>query len=385
MKIAIDARIIFKRGVGRYIANLVKNLLDIDKVNTYYIYLDRNSTLNDYFEAKNCFFKRLDTSNALMYEQYYLPRAASGDGADILHGTDNTLPYMLPAFKGKTVVTIHDTMFIRPLGKAIAKPTVKQRLVDAYNKSAIPASARKADAIITVSEYSKQDIIKNIKVRDEKITVIPEGVEKKYRVINNRKSIDNIKAKYGITKPYILMSAASDTRKNAIRALEAFNIFNNMTDYKYQLVMTSIGKKELATTAVAEKIKDYNLEKYVVITGYVPDDEMVFLYNGAMFFLFPSIWEGFGLQVLEAFACGLPVITSDNTSLKEVAGDAAAFIDPFSVEDIVKGMAELEKSETRMQALTAKGFKQAEKFSWKDTAKETLKLYEKIVPGNGKK
>lgn len=385
MKIAIDARIIFKRGVGRYIANLVKNILDIDKTNTYYIYLDRNSTLNDYFGAKNCFFKRLDVTNALFYEQYCLPRAASEDGADILHGTDNTLPYMLPLFKGKTVVTIHDTMFIRPLGKAVAKPTVKQRLTDVYNKSAIPASAKEADAVITVSEYSKQDIIKNIKIGDEKITVIPEGVEKKYRVINNTKAVDKVKAKYGITKPYILISAASDTRKNAVRALEAFNIFNNMTEYKYQLVMTSIGEKELATTVLAEKIAGYNLEKYVVITGYVPDDEMVLLYNGAKFFLFPSIWEGFGLQVLEAFACGLPVLTSGTTSLKELAGDAADFIDPFSVEDIVKGMAGLEKNEDRRRTLAEKGLKQAEKFSWKDTAKETLKVYEGVFSGAAKK
>jgi glycosyltransferase involved in cell wall biosynthesis len=378
MKIGIDARIIFKRGVGRYISNLVKHLLDIDKVNKYYIYLDKKSTLNDYFEAKNCFFKRLNTGNAFLYEQQYLPRAANEDGVDILHGTDNTLPYMLPIYKGKRIVTIHDTMFIRPVNKAITKPTIKQRLTDVYNKLSIPAAAGCADRIITVSEYSKQDIVKLLKVAEGKVTVIKEGVEDKYRVVKNNKLIDKIKEKYSIIKPYILISAAADMRKNSIRAIEAFNIFNNMTEYKYQLVITSIGAAELATTDIGKKISEYNLEKYVLITGYVPDEDMVLLYNGAMFFLFPSIWEGFGLQVLEAFACGLPVITSDNTSLKEVAGDAAYFIDPFSVADIVKGMVELEKSENRMQALTAKGFVQADKFSWKETAKATLKVYEEI-------
>lgn len=378
MKIGIDARIIFKRGVGRYISNLVRNLLEIDKVNKYYIYLDKKSTLNDYFEAKNCFFKRLNTGNAFLYEQKYLPAAAVEDGIDILHGTDNTLPYMLPIYKGKRVVTIHDTMFIRPVAKAITKPTIKQRLTDIYNKLSIPAAAAKADKIITVSEYSKQDIVRIMKVPESKVVVIKEGVEDKYKVVKNNKSIDKVKEKYNIVKPYILISAAADMRKNSARAIEAFNVFNNMTDYKYQLVITSIGAAELATTSIGDKIKEYNLEKYTVITGYVPDDDMVLLYNGAIFFLFPSIWEGFGLQVLEAFACGLPVITSDNTSLKEVAGDAAYFIDPFSVEDIVKGMVELEKSENKMQSLTAKGFVQADKFSWKETAKETLKVYEEL-------
>lgn len=378
MKIGIDARIIFRRGVGRYISNLVRHLLEMDKVNKYYIYLDKKSVLMDYFEAKNCFFKRLNTTNAFLYEQNYLPKAANEDGVDILHGTDNTLPYMLPIYKGKTIVTIHDTMFIRPVNKAITKPTIKQRLTDIYNKLSIPASAQKADRIITVSEYSKQDIIKIMKVPESKVAVIREGVEDKYKVVKNNKLIDRVKEKYSIIKPYILISAASDMRKNSLRAIEAFNIFNNMTEYKYQLVITSIGAAELATTDIGKKIAEYNLEKYTVITGYVPDDDMVLLYNGAVFFLFPSIWEGFGLQVLEAFACGLPVITSDNTSLKEVAGDAAYFIDPFSVEDIVKGMVELEKSENKMQVLAVKGFLQAEKFSWKETAKETLKVYEEL-------
>jgi glycosyltransferase involved in cell wall biosynthesis len=185
--------------------------------------------------------------------------------------------------------------------------------------------------------------------------------------------------KYSITKPYILTSGASDIRKNTIRAIEAFNIFNNLTEYKYQFVITSIRPKELETTNIVQKIRELNLEKYVVLTGYVPDDDLVMLYNGALFFLFPSIWEGFGLQVLEAFSCGLPVIASKNTSIIEVSEDAALYIDPFSVEDIVRGMMEMEKSESKRQMFIEKGLKQAEKFSWETAAKETLKVYEEIV------
>jgi glycosyltransferase involved in cell wall biosynthesis len=114
---------------------------------------------------------------------------------------------------------------------------------------------------------------------------------------------------------------------------------------------------------------------------------MVLLYNGGLFFLFPSFWEGFGLQVLEAFACGLPVITSDNTSLKEVAGDAALFIDPFSLEDIVRGMTEFEKSEIKRRMYIERGYERVKEFSWKETAEETLKIYRRLVKneGNNKK
>jgi glycosyltransferase involved in cell wall biosynthesis len=379
MRIGIDARIMYRRGVGRYIANLVHHLLAEDRENHYFIYLDRNTVLADFITAKNCVLRRLNTSNAFLYEQFHLPLAAAKDKIDVLHGTDNTIPYMMPLFRGKKVVTIHDTMFIRPISKAILKPTVKQRLVDIYNKISIPLSGKTADKVITVSDYSKNDIIKYAGVKGEKISVIKEGVDKKYRVITDKVKGDRVKAKYKITKPYIMISAAADLRKNTERALQVFNIFNNITDYKYQLVITSIGKKELLTTNIEKIIKEKSLEKYVIITEYVGDDDMVLLYNNALFFFFPSMWEGFGLQVLEAFSCGLPVITSDNTSLKEVAGNAAMFIDPFSEEDMVRAMTELEKSEAKRKALAELGFERVKSFSWKETAQETLKIYKAAV------
>jgi glycosyltransferase involved in cell wall biosynthesis len=384
MRIGIDARIIFKRGVGRYIENLVKNLLVIDRDNEYFIYLDRRSSLNEYIAAKNARLIRLNTDSAYIYEQFLLPAQAALDRIDVLHGTDNTLPFINPFYHGKKIVTIHDTMYVRPLKKAVAKPTLKQKAIDIYNKVSIPLSARIADAVITVSDYSKSDIIKHTGVKEDKVSVIYEAADKKYTAINEEKKLDAIKRKYSIMKPFILLSAASDTRKNTIRALEAFNIFNNMTEFKYQLVITSIGKKEMATTNIAEKIKELNLEKYIIITEYAPEEDMILLYNTAFIFLFPSIWEGFGLQVLEAFSCGLPVVTSNNTSLSEVAGDAAMLIDPFSVEDIVRGLVEVEKSEAKRKILVEKGIKRAAEFSWKTTAQETLKIYESTAANKNK-
>jgi glycosyltransferase involved in cell wall biosynthesis len=298
---------------------------------------------------------------------------------EVLHGTDNTVPCFFNIYRGKKVVTIHDTMYIRPLEKAISNPTLKQRAVDLYNKLAIPASANGADAVITVSDYSKKDIIKHIKIKEEKITVIKEGIDSKYRQVKSEKAAEKVRAKYSITKPFVLVSAASDLRKNSIRAIEAFNLFNNVTEYGYQLVITSIGKKELATTDIAAKIKELNLEKYTIITDYVADEDLVALYNCAFMFLFPSMWEGFGLQVLEAFACGLPVVTADNTSLMEIAGGAAEIVDPFSVQDIVRGMEELHKNRAKRESYVEKGFERIKDFSWKKAAEETLAVYNRLV------
>jgi glycosyltransferase involved in cell wall biosynthesis len=381
MRIGIDARIISRRGVGRYIENLVKNLLYTDKNNEYFIYLDKRSILNEYIGAKNARLIRLNTDNAFIYEQIILPIQASIDKIDVLHGTDNTLPLIYPFYRGKKVVTIHDTMYVRPLKKAVSRPTLKQRAVDFYNKIAIPLSARAAFRVITVSEYSKNDIIKYTGAGADKVRVIYEAADKRYSAVNDEKKAAGLRKKYSITKPFILLSAASDIRKNTIRALEAFNIFNNMTEFKYQLVMTSIGKNEMETTNIAEKIRELNLEKYIIITEYAPEEDMVLFYSTAVMFLFPSIWEGFGLQVVEAFSCGLPVVTSNNTSLAEISGGAAMLIDPFSVEDIVRGLLEVEKSAAKRKMLVEKGLKRASEFSWKITAQETLKIYEQAAGG----
>jgi len=374
MKIGIDARIISKRGVGRYISNLISNLLAIDKQNEYYIYTGKNTEATN-IAAPNCRFIRLNTGNAFLYEQFFLARQAQKDKVDILHSTDNTMPYFSEC---KSLVTIHDVMFIRPIRQAILKPTIKQRIHDLYKKISVPVSARKADHIITVSEYSKQDIINKIKVPEEKITVIPEGVENKYKVVNDGQKIKGIKEKYGINRPYVLISAAADLRKNTQKAIEAFSMFNKKTGGKYQLVITSLGEKEIKTTNIREKIKELKLENDVIITYYVADDDMVYLYNAAFVFLFPSLWEGFGLQVLEAFACGLAVITSDKTSLKETAGKAAYFADPNSTDSIASALIEFDKNDKKRLELVSLGFKQAEKFSWKNTAQGTLKIYRRF-------
>ncbi len=371
MRIGIDARIITKRGVGRYIYNLVKNLLAIDKKNLYFLYTDKR-TPEIKFKAENLFVRKLETNNAFIYREILLKKAAAEDKADILHSTDNSMPCLLGTFKGKNIVTIHDTMYVRAISEAVAKPSLKQILVDSYNKFAIPESAKKADCVITVSEFSKKCILKETKAR--RVEVIYEAAEE------GKKEYDKeTLKKYGIKPPYVLISGASDKRKNAAAAIDAFAEFNNKTGGKYGLVITSIGKQELKTTEIEKHILKNSISKQTVITGYVTDAEMNTLYKKAFCFFFPSLWEGFGLQVLEAFVAGVPVITSDCGSLPEVAGSAALFCNPYSVLDMSEKLLLLHNDVMLRKKLVKAGMKQAEKFSWKKTARETLKIYGNIL------
>jgi len=373
MRIGIDGRIIMKRGVGRYIYNLVKNLLLIDKKNQYVLYTDNNSPECG-LKARNLLIRKLRTGNAFVFREVLLKKAAREDNIDILHSTDNSMPCVLGCFKGRNIVTIHDTMYVRAIAGSIAKPTLKQIITDSYNKFAIPESAKKAGCVITVSAFSKKCILKETKAKN--VSVIYEAAEE-----GKRKTDKGALKKYGIKTPYVLISGASDKRKNAPDAIDAFAVFNAKAGGIYSLVITSIGSKELRTTEIENRIRKNNLKDRAVITGYVSDEEMNALYKGAFCFFFPSLWEGFGLQVLEAFTSGTPVITSNCGSLPEVAGNAALLCDPNSFYDMSEKLLMLHNDKKLRAKLVASGKKQAKKFSWKRTAEETLKIYEKVSRG----
>lgn len=269
-----------------------------------------------------------------------------------------------------TVISVMDLSYIR-----FPEMFKKNDLYQLQNWTSY--SVRNAKKIFTISEASKNDIIKFYKVEPEKVVVTYPGIKLKAQM-SNLKSISKnaklIKDKYGIDGDYILFVGTVQPRKNLVRLIEAFS---RITDPKVSLVI--VGKKGWLYEEIFEAPKKFSVEDRVKFLNYVSDEDLQLLYKNALCFTLPSLYEGFGLPVLEAMANGCPVVISKTSSLPEVGGDAAIYVDPENVENIAEGLQKILSEEKLRKELIEKGYKQVKKFSWERTARETLKVLEEVV------
>ena len=383
MKIGIDARSILNPekgdaiGVGHYTYQLIRHLLKNDTENEYVIFFDFRVREKDVkkFARPNVTIKFYPFSD---YRKY-LPGAygeilgtaiLQKEKLDVLHSMSaaNRIPM---GYTGKTVITFHDmAMFNVPQCLSAVKRT--------RSKAVSRMMAHKADRIISVSNSLQQDLEKFLGVPSDKITVIYPGLDERFFQLPE---IDSAKviSKYDISKKYILFLGTLEPSKNISRLLDAFSRFKveqkkkNAGKFDYQLVLA--GKRGWLSQEYLQMIKDLGLVKDVIFTGYVIGDELVPLFRKAEFFVMPSLYEGFGMTVLEAFATETPAIISRVASLPELAGDAAHFINPLDTIELAKAMALFAGDESLRGQHKSKGLAQAKKFNWDKAAKETLEVY----------
>lgn len=243
-------------------------------------------------------------------------------------------------------------------------------------------SARKAKKIFTISKASKDDIIKVYNASEDKVVVTYPGIKKSsIRELSDKAQSSNmseIKNKFGISEKYILFVGTLQPRKNVVRLIEAFaRILKEAKDKNLELVL--VGKRGWLYEEILEAPKKFNIEENVKILEFVNDEDLQLLYKNAICFVLPSLYEGFGLPVLEAMVNGCPVITSNVSSLPEAGGDAALYFDPKNVDDMVKKISPLLNNEKLRKEMIEKGYKQAKKFTWEKTAKETLSVLEELA------
>jgi glycosyltransferase involved in cell wall biosynthesis len=275
--------------------------------------------------------------------------------------------FILPLlnFNYRKIITVHDLGFY-VFGDKFASGWHARHM-----RFMLPYSINHADAIIAVSQATRQQIIKIFQVAPEKITVTYEGVSERYRVIQDRAEVKKVLQKYHIQDPYVLFVGTMDPRKNLVRLVQAFK---KVKMEKKNLKLVIVGHKgELYTEELNKLITSGD----IVLTGYVEEEDIVYLYNGASIFAFPSLYEGFGLPILEAMACGIPVITSNVYSMPEVAGDAALLVHPESVEAIAEAIMRLQDDQSLRSGLITKGLARASTFTWDKTAAGTLAVYQK--------
>lgn len=286
------------------------------------------------------------------------------DKLDVFHAQ-----YIVPPFPScKTVVSIFDLaherypQFFHPLeGRAL--------------QALVRWSAKRADHVVTVSHFSERDLIERYGVKPENITVIYLAASDQFHPMDRESSREYVCGKYGLARPYILYAGRLQARKNLVRLVEAYALLHRK-GVEEDLVL--VGKQDWQADVIHKCVVKHGLESRVAFLGYVPGEDLPYLYNAARVFVYPSIFEGFGLPVVESMACGTPTITSCGSSLEEIAGDAAMLVDPLSVDSIADAMEKVLQDATLRQSLSQRGLARSGQFSYRTAAKETLAIYESV-------
>jgi len=367
MRIGIDARMIDWSGVGRYTQNLLKGLAAVDKENQYVLFCHHQSA-NLAPEAPNFATTIVTHPVFSMSSQLSWAREVNQANLDIFHSPHFVLPLL---FAPSSVVTIHDLI---PL---LFPGNLRSKAAQMYYTTMIKLTTKKAERIIAVSNRTKEDLIKNLGISVRKITVIPEAADERYRPLEKEKGDFRTVLKKYASHQFLLYVGNYKPHKNLIRLVEAFDQALPELPKGSQLVI--VGPRDKRYPEIGRLVKKLALEKSVILAGYVSEEELLILYNSATAFVFPSLYEGFGLPPLEAMACGLPVISSNLSSLPEVVGKAALSINPEDVEDMRRAIVGVFSDEELRQDLRRKGLARAKKFSWEKTAEMTLEVYEEVA------
>lgn len=377
MKIGINT-LFFKypaSGSGQYLSHLLQALAEVDQENQYillgpYPRPQKSGFLTKFpyqeaplpaFAASN---ERLEK---LMWEQFTAPSAARKAGVDLFH-----IPYFGPPFFPRTpgIITIHDVIPLR-LTNYRTRVTMKAYL------QLIERASHKAALIITVSQHARQDMMDALKLPSELIRVIYEAAGDEYQPVTDVAKLAGIRARYGLNERYILYLGGLDKRKNVPQLVRAFaHLYRQMNDPDLQLLIAGNPDQQTGPLFPDPRPLASNLGMTgQIIYRFIEEQDKPSIYSGASVFVFPSLYEGFGLTPLEAMSCGAPVICSNRTSLPEVVGDAAISLDPEKLHEMVEAMRSvLTNSELRAE-LRARSLQRAAQFSWRKTATETVAAY----------
>jgi|SRR5690625_3318329 len=378
MKIAIEAQRIFrekKHGMDIATIELIRALQRTDLTNEYFILVKPGKDNDVLSETSNFHIEEIPSASYPVWEQVLLPRRVKKINPDILHCTSDTAP-LQPGVP--LVLTLHDIIFMKQL--ALTKDgSMYQRMGNAYRKWLVPKIIDKGEQIITVSNFEKEVITDYFPQVKNKLTTVYNSYSDQFRVVEDIEKLAYYKKKYNLPDYYLLFLGNTAPKKNIRNVLKALKLLNEFEQTKIPLVVPDLNVKYLKE--ILEEIDAVELLENIYLTGYVPNDELVYLYNLATLFVYPSLYESFGIPILESMACGTPVITSNKAAMPEVAGEAAELTDPENPEDIAFSIRKLICNEDIYEAYREAGLLRARSFSWSKSAQEVLSLYEQAYQG----
>jgi len=373
LRIGIDYTAAVRQGagIGRYTRELVRALAKLDRSHHYVLFAAAGGQrLADGDWPPNFQTRWVplsDRSLAILWHRLQLPlwvELATGP-VDIFHSPDFILP---PVRRAKTLVTVHDLSFIRV--PECADPNLR-----AYLNKVVPRSVDRADLILADSQNTKDDLVELLSAESDRIEVVYPGVEERFRPIEHQALLEGVRRRYNLPPRFVLGLGTLQPRKNFITLIEAF------ADLRFaicDLHLVIVGGKGWLYEGIFATVERLGLEDKVVFPGFVADEALPALYNLADLFVFPSLYEGFGLPPLEAMACGTPVVTSNSSSLPEVVGEAGLMVEATDIETLTEAMRRVLEDSALRARMIAKGLEQARKFTWEKAAAKLLSLYETL-------
>lgn len=371
MKIAIEAQRIFrtnKHGMDFVALETIRELQKIDHSNEYYILVSPGED-HCLQATSNFHIIEVNYPSYPLWEQVGLPKTLKTIKPDLLHCTSNTAPLFCNI---PLILTLHDIIFLEK--RSHSNKSLYQNLGWYYRKLVVPRILSKCKKIVTVSEFEAQRIKEVLKLSDSQITAIHNGYSKHFKPIDEYKKITE---KYIDKDNYLFFLGNTDPKKNTIRTLKAYSIYIEESKNPLPLLIADL-KEDVINTIINEQHIS-NIKPYLYSPGYIQNIDLPAIYSGATAFIYTSLRESFGIPILEAMACGTPVITSNTSAIPEIAGHGAILIDPTNEQDIAKQILRIETEKEYCQQQIQYGLNRVKDFSWKQTAQKLLELYESIL------
>jgi glycosyltransferase involved in cell wall biosynthesis len=368
VRIAIDASTISTQGGPRtYVLGLIEALLRIDSCNEYVVFYNDPVHLGRFPLAKEVVLPGKNPLARLWREHVLLPLACRSERVDLLHCPKSAIPYFSPC---PVVVTLHDLIPLK-------HPETEKFAAQLYWRLQIPIAARRSSFIITDSEHARREIMESFGCPPEKVQAIMLGFNPLMTHARTVAEGEGVRQKYGLPTDYLLYVGTIQPRKNLDTLIQAFHQLKSSGPFAGKLVI--VGRKGWLYEQLFVRIKELGLESEIIFTGFVPDEELPYIYDSAKAFLYLSLFEGFGLPPLEAMACGVPVITSNTTSIPEVVGDAGITVSPTDVDAVVLALKQVLADPLLAAKMQESGRNRARLFSWESAARETLVTYGRVV------
>ena len=372
MRIGIEAQRIFRKNKHGMDYVVLQEILEIQKMDTeneFFIFVKPGED-HCVKSTENVHVIEIACPSYPLWEQWALPRAAKKANVDILHCTSNTAPIWCDI---PLVLTLHDIIFLEPRDKQ--NKSLYQNLGWFYRRLDVPRILNKCQRIITVSNYEMENIINKLNIPRERMAMIYNGYNEWFKPINNCDLPKAISQKL-TANDYFFFLGNTDPKKNTERTLVAYSKYLSQSSIKRKLLMADLNTDYLNDIITRNGIE--NIREKIVMPGYIVNSDLPFIYNNAFAFLYTSLRESFGIPLLEAMACGTPVITSNTSSMPEIGGADAILVNPESSDKIASMMLRLETDESFYQKQKTIGLERAKLFSWKKTTEQLLHLYQEV-------